>query len=375
MLSVGVVVDLPFNLGDIYLIITETTNLALLYSLGIIGWFIGKKLHLPAAAVLGGILLVGSLRIMDVGLPFLHNHFILVLQILLGIMIGARFDRQALASIGSIALPSGLISAWALAITILFGIIIALISPLEVTTGILSSSIGGLPEMIVLAHETHASPLIVVLFQIVRIFITALLFPFVLKALNKKINPGDNPGNYNVDNPLNEKSKSSPFKLKRLVFTLLAGGVVGWIFIYIGVPAGGLVGSMLLVIGAIYFQLPIEVPPARTFNWFLVGIGLMVTNQVHPETLQLIFSRELIVPLIVSLILTYASSTGMAYILHKLTHWDFVICLMSSAPGGIAFFTGLAIEYGYNPVNVSLLHLSRVITLKLTIPFIFMLFY
>lgn len=367
-----------------------------LYLLGLLGWTLGKKVKLPAPHVLGGIVLIGGLRIAGFDLPYLPQSVVTALQIALGVMVGARLDRKAMTNIKGISAPAVIISVWAITITLGFGLIIAAVSSLEPTTAILGSSIGGLPEMTVLAHDTDADSVTVVMFHILRMFSTMLIFPLVLKYFGN----GERKTEKFIDTNLEEykrdedKGSEEASSLKknisslkagksniwdiwavRMVLTLLAAGAFGGLFILVGVPAGGLVGGMLFMIGANYIELPVAVPPQSILSWFLVGIGLMVSNQVSPETVELIFSGELIVPLVLSLTLTMASSLGVAVLIAKLTNWDFIMCFIASAPAGFTVMTGLALEEGYDPVRVSLLHLTRLVTLKLLIPFLFMVFY
>ncbi|UMZ74280.1 AbrB family transcriptional regulator [Natranaerofaba carboxydovora] len=373
----------------------ELVDIGLLYALGLLGWFIGEKLRLPAAPVLGGIVLIGGMRVFGIDLPYLPSYIIIALQVILGVMVGAKLDRDALSNLKSIAGPAAIISGWALTIALLFGFVITLISPVDLTTGILGSSIGGLPEMTILAHDTEADSVTVVLFHVLRMFSTIIIFPLIFKfySVNNKVkepdsyyvsNDNDNNDNNNDDNASKETTKNK-FNEKVgknkilgflwIILTLVLAGVFGGLLIYIGVPAGGLVGGLLFVVIALYFRMPIKPPPDKALSWFLVGIGLMVANQVEPETLKLIFSGELIWALVFSLFFTMLSSFAVAYGIFRLTGWDFILCFLASAPAGFTVMTGLALKEGYEPVKVSLLHLSRLVTLKLAIPILFMLFY
>jgi len=360
-------------------IFSEFGNTILLYSLGLIGWVLGERLKLPAAPVLGVAIFIGAMRVMGINLPYLNQHVIAGLQIMLGVMIGGRFDKNTFSSLKTIALPAAIISAWAVTITLLFGYIISLISPLDITTGILGSSIGGLPEMTILAHDTDADSVTVVLFHILRLLSTMLIIPFILKWFgnNGKIYKPSNlmERDQNQEQAHKDTQVEEKINPKRLVMTLLAAGLFGGLFLSLGVPAGGLVGGLLFVMIASYFETPVQVPPMRLLNWFLVGIGLMVSNQISPETVRLIFSGELGLALLFSLVFTLGSSLIVAFIIYKITRWEFMLCFLASAPAGFTVMTGFALQEGYDPVKVSLLHLSRLVTLKLAIPILFMIFY
>jgi len=61
-----------------------------------------------------------------------------------------------------------------------------------------------------------------------------------------------------------------------------------------------------------------------------------------------------------------------AWIIHRLTGWDLPTSLLAAAPGGFTVMTALAIKHDLDPVKISMLHLCRLFTIKMFIPFIFM---
>ncbi len=377
-------------------------NNVFLYFLGLIGWWLGKIIHLPAPFVLGSVFLIGGLRIIGVDLPDVHVGVIIAVQISLGVMVGAQFDRESFSALRLYIKPAFLVAVWAVSVTFLFGFIISVITPLDTITAVLGSSIGGLAEMTVLAYDTGADSVTVVLFHLVRVLATMFLIPFLVQTVIKPAALTD--GEVQCDHARNDikdntetesekapeqrkvigqsvgrgavfKEKKMKLSISHLVVTLALAGGFGGLLMYLGVPAGGLVGSLLFVMVASYYELPIQVPPSRTLDYFLVGIGLMVSSEIEPETIRLIFTAEIGLALVLSLVLTFSSALLMTHIVYKITGWDYLECFLACAPAGFTVMIAYAIAEGYDPIPVSLLQLSRLVTLKLAIPFIFMIFY
>ncbi len=352
-------------------------DVAVLYALGLLGWQAGKKLHIPAPHVLGGIILIGSMRIAGIPLPPLPQFLIIFLQIGLGVMIGGKFSGDIFASLKKIARPALFISLWALGITFLAGFFIYHFSQLDLETSILCASIGGLPEMTILALATGADPVVVVIFHVFRIITTILLFPIIFKILAGRENSSRN-NKFPIANQVKkDPGNKSPLLIivLRALGTFTVAGAAGYLAILLNVPAGGLVGSLLITIIAQLLNLPLYIPPPNLLNWLLVGVGIMVTNYIEPATMATLASGELVLPIIISLILTISSSLIMALLISKYTDLKFQPALLASAPSGFTIMTGLAFQTNNDPLKVSMLHLCRLLTLKLTIPFLFMLFY
>jgi len=302
----------------------------LLYILAIIGWRIAAKIKMPAAPVLGSFLFLTLLRLGSIPLPSLPDNIFLFLQVALGVMVGARFNQETQRSMGNIFKPAVIVSTWALILAFVSGFVIFYMSELKLTTSILSSSIGGLPEMTVLAVATDADPLIVVFFHITRLVVTLLLFPIVFKYLKKKF-----PEPVRENKRKNEESSGNQKKPNLLqtpgsaIFTIAAAFLIGWLSIEVNIPAGGLVGAIIFMIVGGRLKLPVYHPPGYLLQWLLVGIGIMIADRFDPNELATLFSFQIIIPLLLSMMIIIGSSfliaflvtPTLAYFLYKYKLW------------------------------------------------------
>lgn len=373
----------------------ELFILAQLCFLGIVGWLIGRKLNLPSAPVFGTIIVIGSLRILDVPLSYSPGYFSTIIQIFLGVFIGSRVNHENIKMVKKIAIPSFIIVVWALSIAFGFGLFISKITNVDLYSAILGSSVGGLPEMTVIAASTGADVVFVVLLQSLRIIITTMIFSFLFKNRRKEkqhiINQREPLKEGEKNNTVKKQSlwrlrtlllKEKVFSIKRnrkellgtlckIFFTFGLASLCGITAIYFNIAAGGMLGSALLTIGISLLGLPIYIPPLSFSNWLLVGVGILVTDQIKPETLQVIVSTDFFIPMLISFTLTFLSSFLVAFIILKITNWRWDTCLLSSAPGGLTVMSTLALETGNDPFIVSLLHFCRLLALKICMPIFF----
>lgn len=348
-------------------------ELALLYGLGIIGSFLGRKARLPAAPVLGTLIFLTILRLSGLPLPDLPEGSVLIIQIALGLMVGARFNEETSQPLKGITKPAFIVSFWALSLAFVSGFIITSLTGLDLNTAILSSSVGGLPEMTVLAVATDADPVVVIFFHITRLIITLLLFPPALKLL--KIKFPEPPPSQNE----NKGDKRQPYKPNRspgaILYTIFGAALIGYLAGLIQIPAGGLVGAILFMVISSRVRLPVFQPPHYLLNWFLIGVGVMIADRIDVTSLAPLLSLQILTPLILSITLIIGSSLFAAYLIHRFAGWDPISAYLAAAPAGFTIMTALALQENRNPVSISLMHLSRLMVLKLILPFVFMLLY
>lgn len=366
-----------------------------LYLLGLLGWLLFKILHMPIPAFLGALTIVGALRSFNFILPEAPNFLSPLMQVFLGFFVGSRVNRETLCRLKEMLLPAIFIVTWTLSIMFLLGVFLQKVTHMDLYTAILSSSIGGIAEMAILAMATDADVAVVTIMQTARLFITLFSYPLIIKFIldkpivkskktyRKRIRSFKIKEKY-VDmlSALNESilrycaNKQSLLKLSYKVLpVLIAAFSGGLIFNYLGIPAGAMVGSMF---GTAFFSLlfrNVKTPDYKVMRLVQVGIGIMVASNLNPNTMQILFSGKLFKPIIISVSVILISSMLVAYLISKLTGWDFSLCFLAAAPAGFSEMSFLAIELKKDPFKVIMLHLCRVIAVKTLVPFIFLFFH
>ncbi|HET7627477.1 MAG TPA: AbrB family transcriptional regulator [Bacillales bacterium] len=152
--------------------------------------------------------------------------------------------------------------------------------------------------------------------------------------------------------------------LRTLVY-LVAAGVAGWGCALLQVPAGWLIGS--LIVGICYrlgignLRLPTLVFP---FALALIGanIGLSMKMSMFAEVAAYFF------PLMVSLVAVLFASWLFSLILAKFSSLDGKTALFCCVPGGASVMLALSEEYGADQRIVAAFQSARVILIVLAIP-------
>ena len=373
---------------------------ALLFLLGVCGWGLFSLLRLPAAAVLGTLTVIGALRITGYPLPPSPEYIFIVVQVLLGCFAGTKITRETVGELKTMVAPATMIVTWALSMVFVMGGLLMATTSLDLHTSLLSSSMGGLPEMTVIALASGADVTVIVVIQTIRMVSTIMVFPFIVK---KWIDNGDEEGNApsllqedpqmqrlhffsRIRDPLLREKEILAKSLESLqnhpgaalhysgylLLTLSIAAVGGYIFLNLGVPAGAMIGAMLAVATASLAGVPVRPLPAGMFSYVFIAAGIMVSGSISPDTLEVLMAGSLLMPVLLSTALSFLTALGVAFLIHRVVGWDYPTCFLAAAPGGFTVMTTLAIKYGRDPFRVSLLHLCRLIALKVVVPLVFM---
>ena len=405
--------------------------LPILFALGLLAWGLFALIRAPVPAILGPLIVIGGLRIAQVPVPAAPELLDPLVQVLLGIFIGSKVTPDTVHDIKNLFRPALVVSVWALALVFVYGPFLSAVTWLDPVTAVLSSSVGGLPEMMVLSVETSADVAVVVLMKIVRALVIITAFPFIFQWYIRKQSRADQgllggaadgtgtPGGAaavasrapqqpieargaDTSSPAGDRNDSDPaldddaswsrserlnferfvrvsreafaFLTTRpheflLTFALAAAGA--FVLVTLGVPAGLMVGGMLGVAIASAYGLPVRGFPPRLFNLLLVALGIMVSQHFTPETGEMLAAGGVIWPLVLSTIVVFVTGLLSAWVIHRFAGWDLPLCLLAGAPGGFTIMTSLAVYYGYDPFRVSMVHLARLLSIKTVVPLVF----
>ncbi|HEX4408051.1 MAG TPA: AbrB family transcriptional regulator [Xanthobacteraceae bacterium] len=160
-----------------------------------------------------------------------------------------------------------------------------------------------------------------------------------------------------------------PFASRRTVLdtvetlAIALGG--GLAFIYIGLPAALVSGSVLAVATAALLGRPVKVPPALAWVGYVI-IGVFLGAVVTPKTLHGIatWPASIALLMLASICMTFAT---MAY-LHIVHRWDLFSALMGASPGAMAQVISLSSELGGDLRGIAVVQTFRVLLLVLGLP-------
>ncbi|GEL78567.1 AbrB family transcriptional regulator [Tenuibacillus multivorans] len=154
--------------------------------------------------------------------------------------------------------------------------------------------------------------------------------------------------------------------IKKLFFYLIAFST-GFFLTYLGVPAGWLVGA--LVVGVIYSLFIERLTFSSAYFKFILGFIGVNIGLLMSEDLLLILSKYFL-PLTMSIILILLGSLIFSKILSHYTFIDKNTAIFCCMPGGASVMMALSEEYGADQRIVSAFHTTRIILFVLLIPFL-----
>jgi membrane AbrB-like protein len=162
--------------------------------------------------------------------------------------------------------------------------------------------------------------------------------------------------------PLSAASRRTVLNTVETLAIALAGGFA---FIYLGLPAALVSGSVVFVAVAALSGRPVKIPPALARIGYVV-IGIFLGAVVTPETLHGIatWPASVALLLLASVCMTLAT---MAY-LHIVHGWDLFSALMGASPGAMAQVISLSSELGGDLRGIAVVQTFRVLLLVLGLP-------
>ncbi len=382
----------------------------ILFFLGMIGWYVFALLRAPVAPLLGAFTVLGIMRAAGLDLPNSPVFFSPAVQMTVGLFVGSQITPETVRQLKTVVMPAFIIAVWVLGVVFVIGGFLARVTHLDLFTAMLSSSMGGLPEMAVLAIATNTEVAVVIAMLIFRMVVSLFAFPLIFKywVVHNHPEQGEevlkNTSAGTIGVPFDIRSVpglllkansrqqaiarcreliSLPVRLKltslgsnrplnHFIFALAMAGSGAFIFHQLGVPAGIMVGAMLFSVIASLAGSRVHFKSPAVFGILLVGVGIMIADNINAETLEVLLYSNLAWPMFLSTLLIVASSFPVAYLVHKVSGWDYPTSFLATAPAGLTVMTTLALTYGKNPLHVSSLHLCRLIVLKTALPLIFM---
>ena len=329
---------------------------ALLFLAGWLGWRLLARFKIPVASLLAGIVAAGIARVLGIRFTYLPSFLPLTLKLILGTLIGLRFKKETLLNLKQLALPAFLVSFWMLASCFIAGHFFQRLTQVTPVTAILGSAPGGVAEITLLAFDFNADPAVVATLQLTRLLTIMLIIPILAIRRSQAF-----PNNGKL-----EPVESTTCWQWTMLITLAVGAAGGAIGHVLNFPTPGLLGALVMVglVSSLYRELPPLPESLRICTQ--IGIGGMVGLNFGKDALAKLWLMG--GPVIITTAVVIGSGLVLSAILKKITNWDDLTCLLAAAPGGVSQFFILACELGADPVIVSLLQLSRFLTVIALLP-------
>lgn len=336
-------------------------TLFLVIIIGFIGYLIFKYLKMPAPALTGSLVtnaIATSLGVVWAEIPVL---IIVLLQSMIGMMMGVRFSKDRIKQIKKLAFPGLVVALWMVFVGLGLGYLISKTTNLDIGTALFGAVPGGMTEMSVLAIMYNLDVPKVVLFQFLRVVVIYFSVPLMASYVYRNA-----PDSKEQICKMNESIKSSENVEYNVVITLLVGIIAGYVAWKLNIPAGAIIGSLVAVGGLRSYGMRLKALPKQSIICTQVGLGAFLGLTFTPSV-----ASTLIDMIGISIVFTFFTTINgfvLGYIMHRIFKWDLITSLLACASAGISQMSSIALEMDADAVVVSVIQTIRLIVIILILP-------
>lgn len=313
-------------------------------------------LGLPAPGLFAALLvgLAAALRGPRVALP---RAGMLAAQAVVGAALGLLLRADTLRAVGAHWAPVLGVSLLTLALTVVAGVVLARVAPVDAPTAALGMIAGGASGIVAMSGELGADDRLVALMQYLRILVIVLLTPLLV--------PLAFPGEHATT--AGGGGGGSGDVLAGVGVTVLAAVVGAALARAVHLPAGSLLGP-LLVAGALALAGPADglvVPGALQEIAFAV-IGLQVGLRFTPEAVRT--AGRLLLPTLAAIAANLLACAGLGALLAPLAGVLFLDGYLATTPGGLYAVLATAVSAGADSTFVLAVQVLRLFVMLLAAP-------
>lgn len=322
-----------------------------------VGWQVFRFIKIPGAAIVGPIFSIAVANIFGVVLeisPLMRP----ILAIIIGSFLGLSFKASPKGIVKRLVLVCG----WLIGSSVITGYVIN-VAGVERATAMFAALPGGMAELSLVAMSFGADPFLVALIQSTRLILMIL----VISVLAKRYGTGnqgqeDEKAEYN-----GEKEEIREVNhTKDWVVIFIIAFTIGFALEYINFNAGSIIGPIITTgLYSNYRKISLK-PNNAVRNIAQIGIGGLIGLKVTKASIIAIPS--LLPALIIGNVLMIGSFLILSKVLEKITGWDKITCLLSTAPGGFTPISVLAIDLKADVSRVAIFHIIRLIVVVLFAP-------
>ncbi len=248
----------------------------------------------------------------------------------------------------------------------LIGYIYSRLSKINLLTAMLATVPGGVGVMASIAADYGKNVPLVALVQALRVTTVVLLIPFIARS---SVGSFWNPPTLPVKSSL---FTVDPSQLGLLLLVLLITGLIIYLSIIFKIPAGDFFGALLVgltinhfldwlpFVGDIHFSPP---PLINLIGQMLLGITIGEYWGEKPS-----FSKRTVAYAFMSVGMTIITGAIAALLAMHLTAWDWLTCLLVTAPGGSAEMILVSLALNHNVEIVTTGHLIRLVAINSSLP-------
>jgi len=141
------------------------------------------KLKIPAGALFGAMVFTAAYNLAT-NAGYVPDTVNTILQIVIGATIGLSFNMQTIRAMGSIMFAAVIMVIGLLVFSLLLGWLISRLTGLDLVTALLSTSPGGLSNMVLISDAFGAKAHIVALLHTLRLISVIVFMPVIVKLVS-----------------------------------------------------------------------------------------------------------------------------------------------------------------------------------------------
>ena len=332
---------------------------------GVCGYYISKFLRIPNPSLLGAMFATGILNICGYYPEFPAWPVSFAANVVIGMMLGRQIDRNFIQKVRELLIPVFSTAIGMVALSLICGMTFYKLAPVSMKTALISSSAGGIAEMMIFGLSVNADIPVVATVQIFRVVVFLTLIPFIPFFDRRK-----NRKNGMVTN--NIGLANTIFFRKKDYIPLAIISVIGAAIAYhCHIPAGAMIGAML---ASGTFAILIK----RTYSYPVnlrvlaqIGLGVVMGYSITPNVVFKL--RSVLLPTVATTVVMLICCIVIALILQRVTGWSLTTCLLCTTPAGLSQIVVYAEEIGADSFTTSVFHAVRLTTIVLVYPWIILL--
>jgi membrane AbrB-like protein len=278
-------------------------------------------------------------------------------QAVIGVVLGGLLELSILQSLGSDWLPVVAVIVGTLVLSVLAGLLMGRLTSVSPITGSLSLSAGGAAGITSMSRELGADERMVAVIQYLRVVLIVSTLPLVTtfvfqpppaEAPNTSLPPG---AGWAVD----------------LVFTLACALVGSLLAIRLKVPAGTLLGPLILTAALTVAGWSLGAHPPGWLAQLAYGaIGLRIGLGFTRSSLKLL--RKVLPAALTLTVLIILGCAGMGVFLASATGQSPLAGYLATSPGGLFAVLSIAAETGAGTTFVLAVQVLRIFVMLLVAP-------
>lgn len=331
--------------------------------IGFLGGTIAKRLKMPAAFMTGSMLAVAACSIVSTAM-FMPGSLKVIAQIVSGAYIGQQVSKQDLLNFPKLAKSIVLLMTLFTVNTFVMGFLFARFFSIDLITALLSCLPGGIMDVSLISIDMGAQAEIVATMQLARLVGMLLILPYWIAFILKQLGKNEQP-----ETDETTVSKPLPFgtnrELTNNLLILLVAGAGGLLGMYLQVPVGALIFSLIFSCG---LKLLKNTAPLNNKIRQLAQIlaGSIIGSTFTRDSLEQI--SQLILPACLLLGSYLLVNVLFGFIVYKRGILDLRSALFASSPAGATDISLIAGELGGDMPKIAGIQICRTLYTIIVLP-------